>query len=369
MKLISKVLTVLLLAVMVLSLLPNLNAPVSAASTAVLVLDSSNATAPILDHLLDIDTYGKGGPFTVTYEWKCNIKAISAAKPDAYASVQSIGTVYGSMQDQPESGIRISGNTNWTQVSYTFQNVGTYPMVGSNLPGNVFRFRLHDAKGQLYVKNLVIKNAAGNIVYNLNTDPVVNQLVDQMEINGMTQADMSELAAISFEGCPWVANQFETGKYTSYVILESGSVTTSSSITRPTTHPTTVPTTAPPTTTTPPTTPAPTTSSVTKNPTTKAPTTKAPTTSSSVVTTPEPTTVPSTGVGQPIPSNNPVVTTPNPTTVPTAAPTAAPTVPAANTNSGSNNGDNSLTLLLLVAIAMALIGCIAFIAIKLLKKD
>lgn len=350
MKRFAKIMAVLLLALLLVSLLPSLDMPASAATIPVLVLDSTTATASILDHILDFNTYKSGGPFTVTYEWKCNLKPISAAITDVYASVQSIGTTYGTTTDQPESGIRISGNTDWTKVSYTFQNVGTYPMVGSNIPGNVFRFRIHDAKGQLYVKNLVIKNAAGTVLYSLNNDSVVAQLVSEMEASGLTQADMSELGRISFDNCPWMANQFDTGKYTSYVLLETATPVTSSSITRPTT---TKPTTAPPTQ--PPTQPpAP---STTKKPATSKPTVKP---------TPTPTTIAR-------PTEPPVVTAPPttepptvaPTPAPTPAPTAAPTVP---NNPVNNSNQGNSTLVLFVVLGVVVIAMIATTMILVVKS-
>ena len=363
MKLLSRILTVLLLVVMVCTLLPNLNTPASAASTPVLVLDSSTASASILDHKLDFDTYSTGGPFTATFEWKCNLSQLSATEPNYYASVQSIGTFYGSMVEQPDPQIYITNKTNWTKVSYTFENVGTYPMVGSNLPGNIFRFRIHDAKGQLYVRNLVIKNAAGTVLYSLNNDSVVSQLIGEMEASGLTQADMSELARINFDNCPWMANQFDSGKYTSYVLLETAEPTTTSSITRPTTVPTTQPTTAP--TTTPTT--APTTAPTTK-PTT-APTTKttkpttATTTRPTTVPTTEPTTVPTTEPTT-VPTTEPTTV---PTTVPTTAPTTAPTVPN-NPGTQNNSGVSPTFMVIFIVMDVILVGTIAMLLIILVKK-
>lgn len=441
MKILARALTIALLAVMVFSLLPNMNAPVSAANIPVLVLDSSTATASILDHILEFDVYKAGGPFTVTYEWKCNLKPISAAVLDVYASVQSIGTLYGTMTEQPDSGIRITGDTDWTKVSYTFQNVGTYPMVGSNIPGNVFRFRIHDAKGQLYVKNLVIRNAAGTVLYNLNEDATVAQLMDQMVANGLTQADMSELGAINFDNCPWMANQFDSGKYTSYIMLDNATVETTTTRTRPTTTKatTTAPTTTKATTTKATTTKA-TTTKATTAPTTKtttAPTTRATTAPTTRATTTKATTVPvqsnscANGVhqyangscqicGLTDPNFNycainghefvngyckrclvadPSVvppTTPTPTSVPIQHPSSA----TQSTNSGpimqgtttgdnstvattrndrseskrdndrnENNGMDPFVLMLLLGVALAMVGGIAFLLIKVLKKN
>ena len=394
MKILAKALTLVLLVVMVMGLIPSLNTPVSAATTPVLVLDSSTASASILDHILDYPTFSAGGPFTATFEWKCNLSQLSATQPDYYASVQSIGTLNGTMTEQPDPNIHITGNTNWTKVDYTFQNVGTYPMPSANIPGNVFRFRIHDAKGQLYVRNLEIKNAAGQVVYSLNNDAIVQQLIAQMEVSGLTKMDMSELYMIDFDNCPWMANQFDNGKYTSYVILETAAAPTTSSITRPTATSSTTTVTTTKTTTTATTTKA----------TTTATTTKVTTIKPTTVTTTAPTTVQPTTQGnvcasghkyqngfciycaEPDVNYNPCANghdfvngycayclTPDPrTTTTTAAPTTEPaTAPTTNVTVNTNDAAGisyDVVIILLVAVIVVQLGIIILLTVKMKGK-
>ena len=282
MKAISRILTVLLLAVMVFSLLPNMEAPVEAAGNPILVINPTTAVNPILDHKLDFNTFSSGGPFTVTFDWKCDLQLNDPTKGEYFASVIVEGTVYGSTtQTQVYPGYRINGKTGWQTKSFQFQNVGVYNVSGSNLPGGLLRFYVLYAKGEFQIRNLTIKNAAGTVLYNLNTDPVVAQAMTNMRNQGLTEIDMGELAAIDYENCPWVAGQFASGAYSSFLREDSTAAqTTTSSITRPTT----------------------------KKPTTTQPTTQKPTTQKP--TTQKPTTTP------PTPTNPPVVnTTTQPTTV------------------------------------------------------
>lgn len=276
MKAFSRILTVLLLAVMVFSLLPNMEAPAQAAGNPILVINPTTAVNPILDHVLDFNTYSSGGPFTVSFDWKCDLKSNDPTKSEYFASVIVEGTVYGSTtQTQVYPGYRINGSTGWQTKSFQFQNVGVYNVSGSNQPGGILRFYVLYAKGEFQIRNITIKNAAGTVLYNLNTDPVVAQAMTNMRNSGMTECDMGELAAIDYENCPWVAGQFSTGAYSSFLREDSTAAqTTTSSVTRPTTKKTT---------TTQPTTP---------KPTTQKPTTQSTATNPPVVnTTPKPTTV------------------------------------------------------------------------------
>lgn len=294
MKKLTKILTVLLLTAMVLALLPAMQTPAAAAGTPVLVIDSTTAVNPILDHVLDFNSYKSGGPFTVTFDWMCDLKLNDPTKSEHFASVIVEGTVYGSTtQTQVYPGYRISGKTNWQKKSFQFQNVGTYNVSGSNLQGGILRFYVLYAKGTFKIRNIKITNASGKVMYDLNTDPVVAQAITNMQALGMTECDMGELAAIDYENCPWVAGQFSTGAYAASITTdESSSTTTSSStITRPTTQPTTKPTTAPTTQPTTQPTTAPTTAPTGQN--TTKPTT-ATTTKPSTATTTRPTTRPTT---------------------------------------------------------------------------
>ncbi len=287
MKHLAKVLAVVMMLTLCIGLLPSVaDVPASAATIPTITLSSTTAVNPILDCALDFETFGSGGPFTVDFEWKAtNIKSNDASDANAYhAFVGVTGTVFGTTTAQSVSVPGIKGTTNWAKVSFQFQNVGFIEVSGTQIPGNILRFGMWKAKGTMHIRNLTIKNAAGTVVYNLNTDPDIVELVSQMTPDCVTERDLSNLAEIN-EFCKWVAGQFSTGTYSAAVVLEetggtSGTTTSSKGPVFGTTS-----------------------SSTTKKPTTSSSTTKKPTTSSS--TTKKPTT--------PKPSTQKPVTTPKPT--------------------------------------------------------
>jgi hypothetical protein len=358
MKTIYKLLATLIALTLVLSLVPAMEAPASAASTPVLVLSSTTAVNPILDHVLDFDTYSTGGPFTVSWEWKTEIKSNDPADPTSFkAGVSVTGFIYGTTDVyQWDAGFegynppKITGRTDWTKGSFQFQNVGTYPMTGTSVPGNILRFSLWKARGSVYIRNLTIKNNAGDVLYNLNTDSVVAQAVANMESLGMTEADISELAAIDYANCPWVAGQFSTGKYSSSIQLESDGntgPTSSSSITRPTTT----------------------------KPTTAKPTTVKPTAVPSSVAPSDPTPVPSTDPATPTdPTESaPPEPTSEPTQPATQAPTTqTPTAPSTdNVDQGVQDDGGKVNPIIFVIIGLAVLavaGAVVYFLVLKKKK-
>ena len=94
MKNLAKVLAVVIVLAMALSLVPALEAPASAAVTPILVLKSTTAVNPILDHVLSLDDFGTGGDHTVTFKWKAvGIKDNDASDPGAgHAFINVTGT-------------------------------------------------------------------------------------------------------------------------------------------------------------------------------------------------------------------------------------------------------------------------------------
>ena len=387
MKMIPKILALVLVCAMAFGLVPALTSPVQAASTPILVLTGTTAVNPILDHVLDFETFGSGGPFTIEWEWKCDLKANDPSDPNAFrAGVSVTGTVKDSITlMQWDAGFegynppKITGKTDWTKGSFQFQDVGVYGVSGTNYPGNVLRFSLWKARGSVYIRNLNIKNAAGTVVYSMNTDPVMTQLVAQLESTGMTECDMGELAAIDFANCPWVAGQFSTGKYTSTIQLEgSPDPTTTSSITRPTKPTTTKPTTAKP----------------------DAGTTTKPTVTEPTTITTEPTTMGDlpcyggnhdyvdgvcTYCGEFDPYYDPcanghtwvngaciycssIVPPTEPTTEPTAAPTTAPVVDSGTDDGAAKEEDGGFNLLWLIIGSVVLVAVVAGAIVVVSKK-
>ena len=300
MKIASKMLLIVIIAAMFLSLLPALHTNTQAAATPILVLKSTTAVCPILDHLLDYDTFRSGGPFTLTFEWKA--VGIKDNDPDdlgqACATVSVVGTSYGSASDSsfdPNRQDPITGTTNWLPVSMNFENVGVHNVSGTNYPGNILRFSMYKAKGELLIRNIVIKNASGTVLYNLNTDPIVSQAVSNAVDRGLSEFPMSDLADLDYENCPWIAGQFLTGDYSASIRIQPDPLTTTITTTKhvfvdppfgTTTKTTTVPITV-------------TTTRVTTVPTTKPSTAPTTTRSTTAPSTAAPTTVPTTASTMP----------------------------------------------------------------------
>ena len=287
----------------------------------------------------------------------------------------------------PEGGIK--GTTDWQSVTVTFGNVGVYGVSGTNYPGNILRFGMWKAKGELQIKDLVIKTGS-TVKYNLNTDTIVAQAITNTQNMGLTECALDELAAIDYEHCPWNAGQFSTGAYSAHLRFEGGADTnTTSSITRPVQNTTTQPpvtTTKPPVNTTQPpvnTTKPPVQNTTTKNPGVTDPCAKGHnfvngSCSRCGLTDPNwippvNTTVPPVdGPSEPIVTNPPILD--NNTTVPTQAPTpnvTQPSAPSQYDDGGSDQKESGpdYTLILIVMAVIMCSGVFILIVLLLIKMS
>lgn len=195
--------------------------PFSSAVTApTMVLQSTTAANPILDYPLDFDIYSSGGPFTVTFQWKTdNLQPLDSNDPASYGTVIIYGTSYGSIEQQANPNLTIFANTDWTTQSFVFQNVGTYSYSSVTLPGNFLRFALWNAKGELRVRNLIIQNAAGDVVYNLNTDPAVQRIITDMQKDGLTEKNHPDIYIEGYYDFTWSVGQYGLGRYNAFVSI------------------------------------------------------------------------------------------------------------------------------------------------------
>ena len=237
MKFPKKIMSIVLLFICLLGLLPVMTLPANAASSPVLVLTSTSAINPLMTFTLDPGTFRYGGPFTVTYEWKSELQPLSGAQ-DAHGFSGVTGTIYGSSQQQTGSAPSIYGYTDWTPVSYSFQNVGYFNLQSGQQGGNVLRIGLWQSSGTLYVRNLIIRNASGNIVYNFNS--AMSNQVNQMVAGGQTYAPLPTFYA-TYDYSVWISQKFGDGYYSAGLrLMEDSSATVHT--TTPTTAPTTPPT-------------------------------------------------------------------------------------------------------------------------------
>lgn len=210
----TKILLLISAFALALGMLPAMQSPANAMNTPVISLVSISAPNPYVDLVLDGGTYCSGGPFTVSFEWMLEAHAIDTetANEDYYGYVTVVGTVFGSPQmEQADPNLRIQQNKTWMSASFSFQDVGSYQEGTSTKNGNLLRFALYDARGALHIRNLVIKNSAGAVVYDLNADAAILQIVSNMHANNVSSCDISELAAM--DKWHWVAGQNGTGQY------------------------------------------------------------------------------------------------------------------------------------------------------------
>ena len=336
-KVFAKILCVALVMVLGLGVM-SLLAPSAAAasSTPVVALRASDAINPILDIYLYREKYGTGGPFTVEFEWKCTLqRGLDATKQNTPSCFVGVEGYDETAERQPSTDIKMYQTTDWNKQSFQFNNVGFCYEAGNVMAANNrVRFGMWYFKGELCIKNLKITNAAGEVMYDMNADPDILQLIAQMEADNLTETDLGNLAAINRE-CAFAAAKFGEGSYTAHIFLESKGGNTPTEPDGPVIE------TEPPATNPPATNPPATEPPATEPPATEPPVTNPPAT--------DPTeTNP--------PATNPPATDPTETNPPASDPaetnppaTQAPTQPNAG-NNGSNGGVNPVILILIGAV-------------------
>ena len=336
-KVIAKLLCFALVVVMGLALLPHLAVPASAATEPVVILRAKDAINPILDIYLYQERYGTGGPFTVEFEWKCTLqRGLDATKQNTPSCFVGVEGYDETAERQPSTDIKMYQTTDWNKQSFQFKNVGFCYEAGNVMAANNrVRFGMWYFKGELCIKNLKITNAAGEVMYDMNADPDIQQLVAQMKADNLTETDLSNLAAIN-KTCAFAAAKFGEGSYTAHIALHdssSGSTEPSGPVIE--TEPPAPVVTEPPATNPPASEPPATEPPATEPPATEPPATEPPATEPPA--TEPPATEP--------PATNPPATEPTETDPPA---TQAPTQP----NAGNNGGVNPVILILIIAVLL-----------------
>ena len=69
----SKILCLTLALMMMLTILPAVHVHAAGEEVPVVVLEAQDAINPILDIYVFAEDYNEGGPFTVEFEWKCDL--------------------------------------------------------------------------------------------------------------------------------------------------------------------------------------------------------------------------------------------------------------------------------------------------------
>ena len=333
-KVIAKLLCVALVMVIGFGMVSLLAPSAAAASTPVVILRATDAINPILDIYLYKEQYGTGGPFTVEFEWKCTLqRGLDATKQNTPSCFVGVEGYDETAERQPSTDIKMYATTDWNKQSFSFNNVGFCYEAGNVMAtNNRVRFGMWYFKGEMCIKNLKITNAAGQVMYDMNADPDIQQLIAQMEADNLTETDLGNLAAIN-KTCAFAAAKFGEGSYTAHISLESGSTSTPTEPSGPIIE-TEPPVTNPPATEPPATEPPATEPPATEPPATNPPATEPPATE-------PPATNP--------PATNPPATDPTETDPPA---TQAPTQPNAGNNGGNNGGVNPVILILIGAVLL-----------------
>ena len=292
MKHLSKLMALVLVLAMIVVFIPALEAPASAAGSDFYIsFTNESHENPILDFYLDFETFKAGGPFHLSLETKVeNIKPwvhpFDGTEDKNYSIKTYIeGTKFGTTEKQAATTDDYSRQgSGWNKYEYDFENVGFIGVSGQSIPCNIMRTFFWHCTGTVSIRNVLIKNAAGEVVYDMNADKDLQAMVADMKDNDVTESDMSNLASFNEDApwCPPAGFGIDGTKYAK-VVLSAGSKPTTPTTTKPATNsttekptdpPTTEPTTVPPTTeptTVPPTTEAPTTVPPTQAPTTNEP--------------------------------------------------------------------------------------------------
>lgn len=269
----------------VLILTAGIPAPVSAVDGPVLRLDNVSSMNPYLQFWLDPEVYNQPGTYDVKIQWAAYMK--SGITID---SREAIASVFGSKQNGSSNNfaapkIRLANNKAWQYDRLLFSSIGIYTIDGETKPGNLLRFCLWNAKGSLYVREVIIYSPSGEVVYQMSEDPALKQAVARMQSSAQTQIPLSQ---VSGDGFCWGTYQYGEGEYSAYVQSGDGFVTettapTTVSTTKNTTKTTTKATTKPTTKVTAM--PSSATQTTVSSVTTTLPTSQSHTTESSSVTT------------------------------------------------------------------------------------
>ena len=283
MKHLSKLMALVLVLAMIVVFIPALEAPASAAGSDFYIsFTNESHENPILDFYLDFETFKAGGPFHLSLETKVeNIKPwvhpFDGTEDKNYSIKTYIeGTKFGTLENQAATTDDYSRQgSGWNKYEYDFENVGFIGVSGQNIPCNIMRTFFWHCTGTVSIRNVLIKNAAGEVVYDMNADKDLQAMVADMKDNDVTESDMSNLASFNEDApwCPPAGFGIDGTKYAK-VVLSAGSKPTTPTTTKPVVTPTTEKPTDPPTTeptTVPPTTEAPTTVPPTQAPTTNEP--------------------------------------------------------------------------------------------------
>lgn len=220
----KKVLSLMLIAAMTLAMLPALGLTAQATEEIpVITLRSDSAINPIVDfHATKERGFTEGGPYTLTMEWRAEIEPLSATQTPNVFMVPIGYDINNVDQYKAGLGVTLLESSDWEQVSWTFETFRYYEaLAGVMVAGGLVRLGMWYAYGEVQIRNLVIRNAEGKVLYDMNKDADIAALLQQMDQDGLEETELDNLQAIN-KTCAWVHAKFGTGNYQA-MIGRSGS--------------------------------------------------------------------------------------------------------------------------------------------------
>ena len=150
--------------------------------------------------------FGSGGPFTVKFEWKIdNFRRMNTTdKPWALVHFLSLDSMTSADKDFVKTETS-KGTDGWIEAKgldgkdITFENVRGINISGNIQPYAILEIGLYMAKGTLSIRNFRVENAAGKVVYSLDDDRDVNELMKYAEKEGLERCSLKDIGQINAE--------------------------------------------------------------------------------------------------------------------------------------------------------------------------
>ena len=195
----------------------------AANDSVVLTLVSNSDINPLIRfYAMKENGFDKGGPFKVEFEWKADIKRMSAKE-----GMNCFAGIYEMNNDDaktPNTSIKESTN-GWVAASFSFINVKGCLDLGAMMPYGVVNIGMWYAKGSLSIRNFRITNKAGKVMYSLNDDPDVKALIKKSKDENLSKCSLKDIGLIN--PTPLILSAtFGDDSYDVLVTTENGPVAT-----------------------------------------------------------------------------------------------------------------------------------------------
>lgn len=154
--------------------------PVFASTPKILTIDNTGGDDnPFIRFFINKKICGTGGPFTVSMDLKVENFRRFAGKDNYSAFVH---LMHQDTDHKMASKFSVQKNIDWTNVKFNINNINYTIIDGAIREYCLIDVGIIYAKAILYVRNFKITNAAGKVVYSIDTDPDLDGLKDLRDI-------------------------------------------------------------------------------------------------------------------------------------------------------------------------------------------